>query len=180
MFPKIPSFHVKIPKNMHKQSKKFSCGRIAQPQILLSEGVCQKLSPLTVFCLTDRRLTVSVKPKPTFGSVSELLSKNFFEQVVVGGYETLFSVGLEVLKSLHVDLTENSIEIYKKKMTMDWRRACCKNVWLRGFNTELNRNSDLTKLWWWLRFLRKTEISWNYHSLRYLVQEYWTWLWNGW
>ena len=67
-----------------------------------------------------------------------------------------------------------------QKMTMDWRRACCKNVWLRGFNTELNRNSDLTKLWWWLRFLRKTEISWNYHSLRYLVQEYWTWLWNGW
>ena len=40
--------------------------------------------------------------------------QNFFEQVVVGGYETLFSVGLEVLKSLHVDLTENSIEIYKK------------------------------------------------------------------
>ena len=54
-----------------------------------------------MFCLTDRRLTVSAKPKPTFGSVSELLSKNFFEQVVVGGYETLFSVGLEVLKSLH-------------------------------------------------------------------------------
>ena len=76
--------------------------------------MCQKLSPLTVFCHTDRRLTVSAKPKPTFGSVSELLSKNFFEQVVVGGYETLFSVGLEVLKSLHVDLTENSIEIYKK------------------------------------------------------------------
>ena len=67
-----------------------------------------------MFCFTDRRLTVSAKPKPTFGSVSELLSKNFFEQVVVGGYETLFSVGLEVLKSLHVDLTENSIEIYKK------------------------------------------------------------------
>ena len=76
---------------------------------------CVKNSPpLTVFCLTDRRLTVSVKPKPTFGSVSELLSKIFLSKLLLAVMKHFFSVGLEVLKSLHVDLTENSFELYTK------------------------------------------------------------------
>ena len=115
MFPKISNFHVKKTKKYAQTVKDDFIWKNRATSNSLERRSVSKTLPLTVFCLTDRRLTVSVKPKPTFGSVSELLSKNFFEQVVVGGYETLFSVGLEVLKSLHVDLTENSIEIYKKK-----------------------------------------------------------------
>ena len=179
MFPKLPYFHVKIPKNTHKKIKadfiwknratSNSLERRSVSKTLPPNGALPHGSPFNSLREAETNLWQRLgAPQQKFFWASccwrlwnTFLSWAWGAQVFTRWFDGKFYWNLQ-------------------KMTMDWRRACCKNVWLRGFNTELNRNSDLTKFWWWLRFLRKTEISWNYHSLRYLVQEYWTWLWNGW